>query len=249
MGTLFEENKPDREQVMNSVSVLQWFNEHGIWIPGVYLSMPQCQALWKSKNNELHDGNSPNDYATKSTKIVNLMWSVVSKYVHSTDSILELGSNCGVNLNGLNQFGYTNLHGIEINKNAINEMNVSFPNLKAYFINASLENGLPSLPRNTFDLVFSMAVLLHIHPSSNHIFKDIVRVSKKYILTIEGEEYNCKYVFPRNYKRVFEQLECIQIEQIIITKETHPELKQYWGYTLRLFEKNTKNKSEFASFV
>ena len=46
----------------------------------------------------------------------------------------------------------------------------------------SLENALKRCPSNHFDLVFTMAVLEHIHKDSECIFSEIKRITKKYII-------------------------------------------------------------------
>ena len=219
---------------MNSISVLQWFNEHGIWIPGFYMSKGQCHTLWKNQTNESINGNRPENYAHKDLSMIKCMVDCIEPYMQKNYSILELGSNCGVNLNLLSSHDYSNLNGIEINPFAIEEMRKSFPLLKANIANISLEDGLKHIPESSFDLVFSMAVLIHIHPCSNFIFDEIARISKKYLCIVEGENFNCKYIFPRNYKRVFESRGYEQIKYI----EKMPDA----NYTLRLFKKLHKKR-------
>lgn len=209
--------------------ILQWCNENGIFIPCVFLSKNHCHTIWKSKDEHIKDGNAPHDYATKNMDMMNYFTQTIQLYLNKSNSILELGCNSGANLNHLSQFGYSNLSGIEINKHAINEMKKTFPKLKADIINNSLENLMPALPDNSYDLIFTMAVLIHISPQSNFIFKEMVRVSRKYICVVEAETCYCKYIFPRNYKRIFEKLGCKEILYI----QEMPDLL----YSLRLFEK------------
>lgn len=220
------------------IEILKQFYNRGISLDGFFFSRKQCQEYFKNMTNNSSLGNRPIDYATKDIKIIDLLNSVIEKYIEKDSTILELGSNCGANLNGLSKIGYTNLSGIEINQNAIDEMRTSFPGLKANVTCSELESALPKIKDNSFDLVFSMAVLLHIHPSSHSIFKDMVRISRGYICVIESERFFDNHIFPRNYKKVFEGLGCKQImKKIVISPKTYPELNQYFGYTIRLFKK------------
>ena len=109
------------------------------------------------------------------------------------NSILEMGCNVWANLNGLFAKGYHNLSGIEINKNAIEAMRRIFPELAkiARISQGSVEEVLPQTPSKSVDVIFTMATLIHIHPTSNFIFPEMVRVAKKYIVVIEGETANC----------------------------------------------------------
>ena len=213
-----------------SKAFLQRMHENESTLPFYFKTKEGCQEHWKAKSNELHDGNRPIDYAMKDIMMVAMFSSVLGHYIERNSSILELGSNCGVNLNYLSNVEYTYLSGIEINKNAIAQMKQSFPELKATIFNSSLEEQLISIPDNSYDLVFSMAVLLHIHPASNFIFDEIARISKEYVCTIEGENNYCPWCFPRNYKRVFESLGFKQVFMI----ENMPSKT---SYTMRVFKK------------
>ena len=62
-----------------------------------------------------------------------------------------------------------------------------------------------------FDVVYTMAVLMHIHPDSEFIFKEITRITKDRLIVIEDEKCISPRHFPRNYKSVFENLGMRQI--------------------------------------
>lgn len=94
-------------------------------------------------------------------------------------TILEVGSNIGINLESLNSLGYKAI-GIEPNE---------------YAVKKGIELGRPIVqgtgfhlpwPDETFDLVFTAGVLMHI-PDANYkyVMSEIWRVSKKYALAIE----------------------------------------------------------------
>lgn len=82
-----------------------------------------------------------------------------------------------------------------------------------------MEEGLPSMQINSYDLVFTMAVLEHLHKDSEYVFKDIARIAKQYLLTIEDESGISKRHFPRNYQAIFEPLGLKQIYEEIYEEE------------------------------
>ena len=81
-----------------------------------------------------------------------------------------------------------------------------------------------------------MAVLMHVHPKSNMIFSEMVRISSKYVVTVEPELASWGYVFPRNYHRVFRNLGCEQLSSVKLGIDlTDAETADYHGITLRMF--------------
>jgi len=198
-----------------------------------------CHDVWKQMVNSHESLSNPEVYVTKPKDIIELLTNFWSPEITTDMSILELGCNCGVNLNWLSTYGYTKFSGIDINKNAINKMKEYYPKLykNGEFYIGSLETKLTKLKSKEHDVVFSMATLQHIHNSGDSIFPEIVRISKKYIITIENETMNYGYMFARNYKETFENLGCKEIKNLQITKVSHPDInRNYHGYTIRLFE-------------
>lgn len=127
----------------------------------------------------------------------------------AVSDILEIGCNCGRNLEGLGLSRKYRLFGIELNKKAIDLMKLYHPETykDAAIINTSV-NEL-DLSVRQFDLVFTMAVLEHI--------KDISflrKIKTKYFITMEDERGKSRWwYFKRNYKEVFEQLGFRQLEE------------------------------------
>jgi len=96
--------------------------------------------------------------------------------------ILEVGANVGSQLDGLQKMGFTNLLGIDINREAIE---TSKANLKGIDIILASALDLP-FKNNYFDLVFTSGVLIHISPDNmKQIISEITRCSKKYIWGFE----------------------------------------------------------------
>ena len=170
----------------------------------------EAQNFWRSptpKNAQDKGLNNPIDYLSFDDNRSPVLLEIIEKYCDQKDlKILELGPNAGRNLNYLYQHGLTDVHGIEINADAISLLNKTFPHLAGNVKLSSLEDELPSLDNNEFDLIFSMAVLEHISNESDFILEEIKRVSSRFIITIEDEITSwSERHFQRNYRTIFEK--------------------------------------------
>jgi len=74
-----------------------------------------------------------------------------------------------------------------------------------------IEEQIMRIPNNSIDVMFTMGVLMHLHPSSTWVFNYIKHIIRKYLIIAEEEGGVCEYVFPRNYKTLFENLKLKQI--------------------------------------
>lgn len=218
----------------------------------------EIHSYWKNEVNTFTCDNSPYHYACKPSSIINFLHNFWIPEVQKTDKILELGCNSGANLNHLKNIGYTNLSGIEINESAIKLMsevfNKTYSSSKIY--TGDIEQTLSEIPDKSIDITFSIASLEHIHPNSeNKVFIDIKRITKKYIITIEDEDSSINRIdrlFVRNYKNIFENINCTEIKykektgipiekgSIYINTEKEPFILcndfEYDIYTSRMFK-------------
>ncbi|MFC4403913.1 class I SAM-dependent methyltransferase [Gracilibacillus xinjiangensis] len=139
----------------------------------------------------------------------------LQKYVHPNAQILELGCNVGRNLQTLYQNNYKKLTGIEISKQAVEKLQTTFPELAKTMnlIHSPIEDWIKNVKTYHYDLVFTMAVLEHIHPDSEWVFEHIARISREYIITIEDENTTNWRLFPRNYQAIFEKYGFEQLEE------------------------------------
>jgi SAM-dependent methyltransferase len=198
------------------------------------MTREQCQEYWASRAN---GDNAPTSYAEKATGVVDFLNGFWAPEVDPASSVLEVGCNAGTNLNRLRELGFENLTGIEINPHALEELRRVYPELagQATLINDSIETALAGLPDRAVDVVFSMAVLIHLHPTSVDVFDHMARVAR-YVCVIELEKASNSYVFPRNYRRVFERLGCTELRQATITRRGYPDVSsEYDGYVARVF--------------
>ena len=100
----------------------------------------------------------------------------------------------------------------------------------------SFEETLCTVPDNSYDVCLIMGTGKYIHPANNSVFSEMVRISRKYILTVENEVTFHPLSFPRNFKLVFESLGCRELDSFILTKANYPKLNDwnYIGCTARL---------------
>jgi SAM-dependent methyltransferase len=164
-----------------------------------------------------------------------MLVSLVLRHVSPPARILEIGCNAGRNLGFLFDAGFTDLAAIEISKPAVDRFRTAFPHAfaAADVRIASVEEAIRDFQSASCDLVFTMAVLEHIHPDSEWILAELVRVTRRWIITIEDEAGVSERHFPRNYKLVFERLKMTQ-------KEEDAALEPYGlpaGFVARVFEK------------
>ncbi len=215
----------------------QGLNEKGLQTPLIFTPQ-ECAAFWAGvDNNSLSTGNRPNNYAQKTNEILKFLNHFWTPEIPKSSSVLELGCNCGANLYWLHQFGFKDVRGIEINSNAIEHLKASFPEFAG---SVKVQQGdiaelLPKMPSGSVDLIFTMGVSMHIHPKNDFIFKEMARVSRRFICTIEPEASNSNYVFARNYRRIFQRLGVHQLKSALIHGKAFAHISDYAGLTARLF--------------
>jgi 2-polyprenyl-3-methyl-5-hydroxy-6-metoxy-1,4-benzoquinol methylase len=169
-------------------------------------------------------GNLPKAYLSEEgNKRSQFLVDTIKKYADPNAPILEIGCNAGRNLNFLFSAGYRNLEAIEISEQAINLLKQTFPEvaLSTKIYNLPTEEVIRELQESKYDVVFTMAVLEHIHTDSEWIFPEIVRITKGILLTIEDERGLGDRHFPRNYRKIFESLGMKQIAVTNFNLEEH----------------------------
>ncbi|WP_200816610.1 bifunctional 2-polyprenyl-6-hydroxyphenol methylase/3-demethylubiquinol 3-O-methyltransferase UbiG [Halobacillus sp. Marseille-P3879] len=190
----------------------------------------------KKSIQEIHDywmnSSTPDRYANKIERS-EFLTKYVQKYIAKKGRILEVGCNVGRNLNHLYEQGYDRLSGIEISDEAVEALKKTYPMMAAQadIFHTPIEDIVTKMRTNSFHLVFSLAVLEHLHPDSEWVFEELARISRAYIITIEAEQAENWRLFPRNYKTIFEQFGYVQVEE---SDCIEADLK---NYTLRVFKK------------
>ena len=138
--------------------------------------------------------------------------------------ILEVGSNVGTQLKGLQEIGFRNLYGIELQPYAVE---VSKQNTKNINLTQGSAFDIP-FKDSFFDLVFTSGVLIHINPDDLIVaVKEIHRCTSEYIWGFEyyAEEHKeipyrgnsnlmWKGDFAGQYINTFKDLELIKEKRI-----------------------------------
>ena len=113
--------------------------------------------------------------------------------------ILEVGCNIGNQLNCLYKMGFKNLYGIELQKECLKIIEKKKKFIKV--VNGSADY-LP-FKNNSFDLVFTNNVLIHISPKEiNNVVDEIYRTTSKWIWGFEYYLENHKEIVYRNKKKL-----------------------------------------------
>ena len=147
------------------------------------------------------------------------------------NNALEVGCNAGVQLRILNNLGYKNLYGIEINECAIDMSKENTKGKDIYIIKGSALD-IP-YKDSFFDLVFTSGLLIHISPDDiNHVLDEIHRCSRKYIWCYEyySDRYEevtyreeddllWKTDFVQLFMKRFKNLELIKEEKLTHIKQ------------------------------
>jgi len=171
------------------------------------MELTQIHNYWKHPD----DHNSPINYLEGDKKSEFLL-GVIRKYAKPEDKILEIGCNVGRNLNKLYTNGFKNLEGIDINEKALILLKRCYPEMQIKTYCSPVEDIIKKLGK--YDVIFTMAVLEHIHTDSVWIFKEIQKRAKT-LITIEDEGGISWRHFSRNYKHIFSgQVEEIPINEV-----------------------------------
>ena len=191
------------------------------------------QEYWSNPRDK---PNKPEAYAKRElNNRSHFLFKILEKYAHRKNHILELGCNVGRNLNYLHEKGFLNLHGIELNAHAVELMKKTYPKMyeNSNISVNSIEGTVPFLKDNSFKIVISFAVLMHLPFESDFVMKEIARITENYLITVEDERQLIlgDRHFPRDYKRVFEYLGMREVDS------GKCPVKDLESYTWRIFKK------------
>jgi SAM-dependent methyltransferase len=172
--------------------------------PRTVLPKDELHAFWRDPDKV----NRPEEYLAHEGRSRFLL-EFLEPYLRTDGaqpSILEIGCNVGRNLAHLHEAGYRRLTGIEINGEALDVLRTTYPEMAAIatLINAPVEEAIHDLGSGSSDIVFTMAVLEHLHPESESVFDEMIRVAGSTVVTIEDEHGVSRHHTPRDYRTVFQ---------------------------------------------
>jgi spore coat polysaccharide biosynthesis protein SpsF len=145
------------------------------------MTLNEQQIFWKEKYSKEYISKNSNYDLEGGIKC----WAKMLERAEPIDSVLECGSNIGKNINLLNHvLPNASKSIIEISEDAYKIVTSNYE-LKSSFNGPIMESSF----NEKFDLVFTMGVLIHIHPNDllNNM-KKVFDYSSRYILM--GEYFN-----------------------------------------------------------
>lgn len=179
--------------------------------------LTEQEVIWRSHFGEEY--NKRNTYTNEELdnvfrKVMGISRTEINKeFINDLDresKILEIGCNIGMMLVNLQEMGFRNLHGIEIQSKALEiarkrSVNIEYTEGSAY-----------SLPfdNNEFDMIFTCHVLIHLPPDRiRKALQEINRCCRKFIYCeeyyadeiMEIKNYHGKnnIVWKRNFEKLF----------------------------------------------
>lgn len=205
---------------------------------------PDPQGYWESR--DIGEKHGPDAYLGEDNTTY-LLFDDLLNVLDTKTSFLDIGCNAGRNLNYLFKKGFRDLAGIDINPVSINEvMKKEFPDLfnMGTFYVGNAAHVIKNITDERYDVVFSNGVLEHISPENMGLFKDMVRVCRRYIVVITSENSR---VHPYDFEKVFTRLGCKMIlyrlfygidNDFCFPRELYNERKHFFNSTfLRIFVK------------
>jgi len=122
-------------------------------------------------------------------KVSKSLVTLLDYYGSEEASILELGCSSGRHLAHLHENGFGNLTGIDINDVSFEVMADAYPALAeaGTFLTGAIERLVPDFDDDTFDIVYSVETLQHVHPDDKRLFDELVRITGDLLVTIENE--------------------------------------------------------------
>ncbi len=202
----------------------------------VHVNSNEVRRQWAERTGEY----SPEYYAyygpdERSESVRDLL----ERFVDPEASVLELGCSSGRHLAHLYDHGFENLTGIDVNDDAFDVMEETYPDLAAAgtFYNDTIEGVVGDFDDDRFDVVYSVETLQHLHPDVEWVLEDISRITDDLLITVENEgddetahsesaDPDVSYVnddFPlyhRDWNRVFTELGLLEVDVEVGDRDT-----------------------------
>ncbi|MCU0289361.1 MAG: class I SAM-dependent methyltransferase [Acidobacteria bacterium] len=205
---LYEKIKAKPPFYLRYLKLAILLSNHGI-TPPLTMNADKHEAMWRNQGTPKSSIRAEN-YTVYNDSIEKLFQDVLPLLTPESN-ILEIGCNAGRNLNYLFNKGFRNLTGIEIGTYALELFEKTFPGAfrSTNIIAGNAAEEIKKLESNFYDLVFTHSVLVNIAARHNHIFREMCRVCRGYILTLESEGH--LRAFPRDFRRIFEKNDFAQV--------------------------------------
>ena len=148
-------------------------------------------------------------------------------------SILELGANCGRNLDYFSKAGFESVSGIELNEDAIRNAYVYYPDVALSIKMGLIQDLLPK--HDPVDIIFTSVTLMHIPWHDDWVLDTIAEKARKLIMVTEIETSSSPVglKFARNYQEEFEKRGFAQVEHMSRTR-----VHKIGGCTMRILRRS-----------
>ncbi len=237
------ENSPERQ--LRYLRLATFLSNHGIDPPLTKSSRKQ-EDRWI--NQRVSGWPARAETYVAHDESIELLFADVLPLLEPSSRILEIGCNAGRSLNYLYMHGFRDLTGIEIGPKPVEIFEKTFPDAyrSSRVIIGNAADELPKLPSSHYDLVFTHSVLVNIGARHNHVFREMCRICRGYILTLESEgSWN---VFPRNFPYLFGKHGFAMVSfRWLTSKETDG--KRTWTYPNPLTTRNVLHNNIIRLFV
>ncbi len=137
------------------------------------------EKFWAGEfGNEYSERNIGNDWISANTAF----FSTILKSTNNINSVIEFGSNIGLNLIPLKTLlPNASMTAIEINTEAVKELKKNVKDINVYSMSI-----FDFIPKEKYDLAFIKGVLIHINPNElQGVYEKLYESSSKYILIAE----------------------------------------------------------------
>lgn len=113
----------------------------------------------------------------------------LERFADQSTPILELGYSSGRHLSHLYEHGFENLAGIEVNEEAFDVMEETYPDVATcgeFYLDA-IEDVVGDFADDQFGAIYSVETLQHLHPDAEWVFEELARVTDDLLIVAENE--------------------------------------------------------------
>ncbi len=154
--------------------------------PLIHVDSNDVRRQWEARSGEY----SPEYYAYYGPNDTSdALRRIFERFLEPSVPILELGCSSGRHLSHLSAHGFENLAGIEVNADAFDVMEETYPDLAAegeFYLDA-IEEVVTDFEADQFGAVYSVETLQHLHPDAEWVFEELSRITDDLLVTVENE--------------------------------------------------------------
>ena len=175
-----------------------------IWNTVVRIPLPWKRTLGASywEKRERGSSHGPDQYVELQESSHALIDEIVRRASGRSAPILDVGCNVGRHLNALHKLGYTNLYGIDVQREAFEHMERVFPEVKkaAHLDQGTFQDCLPRVADRFFEVTFTHGATLELVPPSFPVCREMARVTSKAVVLVINENGQA---YPRLWETEF----------------------------------------------